>query len=298
MTNSLPKLLITGSSGQLGTALQHHERARDFSLIALGHAELDISNTLALDDIINSKKPDIIINTAAYTAVDKAESETSLAEAINHLGPAKLALICKRYSIPLIHVSTDYVFDGRATTPYQETYSSHPLNVYGLTKWRGEEAIRTQLNEHLILRVSGVFSAYGNNFLKTMLRLGDERETLAIVSDQTTCPTYAGHIADVIYQLASKLSHWGTYHYCDSPATTWYEFAREIFSAAAHWQTPRLKNLRAITTAEYPTAASRPLYSVLNCDKIQRDYGIHSSQWQDGIKASLTTLFNKKVIST
>lgn len=298
MTNSLPKILITGSQGQVGTALQNCDDAKAFTLITLPRAQLDITNKSVIDAIINENKPDIIVNTAAYTAVDKAESNQSAAYAANHLGAEELAKRCQHYSIPLIHLSTDYIFNGKHATPYQENDEAQPINIYGHSKWCGEEAIREHLKEHIILRISGVFSAYGNNFLKTMLRLGVEREELSIVSDQTICPTYAGHIAQVIFHIAKQLSYWGTYHYCDGPATSWYDFAREIFAEAINWQSLRVNTLHAITTNDYPTPARRPAYSVLDCTKIQRDFGVAPFNWRDGIKSSLNTLHNQKVIST
>ena len=229
MRNS-PKILITGSDGQVGSALRAHVAAKNFHLIACNRENMDITNPVSIQQAISQFSPDIIINTAAYTAVDKAETHIEEVMQVNHIGTEHLAIACKRNNIPLIHLSTDYVFDGSNTLPYRENDTANPINVYGKSKWLGEQSIREHCEQHIILRVSGVFSEYGNNFMKTILRLANERKELNIIADQITCPTYASHIANVIYSLIPNLHTWGTYHYCDAPAVSWHEFLLPLFN--------------------------------------------------------------------
>lgn len=286
MTNSLLKVLITGADGQLGRALQHHAKANLFNLIPCSRTALNIIDEASIQQALKQHRPDVVINTAAYTAVDKAEQEKEVAERINTQGPALLAAMCQANNIPLIHISTDYVFDGKKDIPYKETDTTHPINVYGQTKLLGEQAISANHNHAIILRVSSVFSEYGNNFLKTMLRLARERDTLRVVDDQIACPTYAGHIADVIYQLISNFKP-GIYHYCDRPAVTWHHFAKAIIEAAAEEETLKVKEVLPITTAEYPTPAKRPPYSALDCRLIQKTFSIEQRDWQAALPTIL-----------
>jgi dTDP-4-dehydrorhamnose reductase len=283
MKNYLPKLLITGSDGQVGNALRSHENSHHFQIIPCNRELMDITHPDVIEQAIAKFSPDIIVNTAAYTAVDKAENDVDKAMLINHSGARHLATACKKHHIPLIHLSTDYIFDGEKSSPYLEDDAVKPINIYGESKWLGEQAVREQCEKYIILRVSAVFSKYGNNFLKTMLRLGNERKELNVVADQITSPTYAGNIATVIYSLAGNLKNWGTYHYCDAPLASWHQFASAIIKNA---NLP-VEKINAITTAEYPTPAKRPAYSVLNCSKLKRDYGIHQADWTQAV-ATLT----------
>lgn len=290
MKNYLPKILITGSNGQLGHALLASSFAREFQIMKCGRDELDITNLTAIQDALTEFSPDIIINAAAYTAVDKAESETEQAVLANHIGAENLALACEYQQISLIHVSTDYVFDGQKAAPYREQDAVNPINFYGESKWLGEQAVREQCEKHIILRVSGVFSEYGNNFLKTMLRLAKERKELNIVADQITCPTYAGHIANAIFSLIHSEPKWGTYHYCDKNPVSWHEFATAIIDAARQFMSLSVENINAITTAEYPLPAKRPPYSVLDCHKLEKEYGIKQSEWTSPLNKILRNL--------
>lgn len=291
----MKKILITGGAGQLALALLKHPEATSFSLTHLNHHECDISNPTALTNTLKQHAPDVIINTAAYTAVDLAESEHEKADAANHLGAHHLATYCKTKNIRLIHVSTDYVFDGEANTPYQEDAPIHPLNYYGASKAAGEQTIRATLENHLILRVSAVFSEHGKNFLKTMLALAKEREYLSVVTDQITCPTDAHAIAGALYQMVKQEQHRGTYHFCSEPPVSWHHFAACIFGTAiAEYNAEfKLHTFKRITTKDYPTAAKRPAYSVLDCEKIQRDFGIEQPHWQAGIERVLTQLMKE-----
>lgn len=282
-----PKILITGGQGQLARALSTHPHAKKLRITTCSRDECDITNPDSISHVLSSYSPDIIINTAAYTAVDKAESEPDLAALINHQGAQNLANACAKREIPLIHLSTDYVFDGTKSSPYIEDDLPNPINVYGKTKWQGEEAIRKKLLAHVILRVSGIFSEYGNNFFKTILKLAAEKSDLHIVADQITCPTYAMDVADTLLTMACSLNHFGTYHYCGKPAVSWHDFAVAIIEKAKQSRTLSVQTIQAITTLEYHAAAKRPAYSVLDCQKIERDFGIHQPEWRTGIVAAL-----------
>ena len=293
MTNYLPKLLITGANGQLGTTLKRHPLGYAFQLIPCSRAELDISEDAAVVNALRHHQPSIVINTAAYTAVDKAEAESSQAMLINAIGAQNLAQRCEEARIPLIHLSTDYVFDGKKDQAYQEQDPPNPLNVYGETKWLGEEAIRKHCERHIILRLSGVFSEFGNNFLKTMLRLADEKETMNIVDDQITCPTYTNDIAAALFTIASNPTTFGTYHYCSMPPVSWFDFAVAIITKAQTIRPMKVTKMNAIDTTHYPTPAKRPSYSVLNCSKIKADYDLNQSSWEDAVQHIVPTLIKE-----
>lgn len=287
MNTSLPNILITGASGQLGTALQSHPLAMSFNLIPLSRTFLDITNPDSITNAIEVYAPSIIINAAAYTAVDKAESEPEQCARINRDGARFLADACQQHQIPLIHLSTDYVFDGTAATPYKETDAVNPINVYGKTKLKGEQEIQARCDRHVILRVSGIFSTYGQNFLNTILRLARERVELGIVADQLTCPTPANAIAGALYALCNNLSHWGVFHYCSQPPTSWYEFAKAIIEEARQYRPLTVTTMNALKTHEYKTAAKRPPYSVLDCTKIKTHYGIEQPDWHQALKTDI-----------
>jgi dTDP-4-dehydrorhamnose reductase len=266
------KILITGSHGQVGSEIVK----RMPNCIAYGRDELDITDIQQVRKKVEQQLPHIIINCAAYTAVDKAEAEPDLAFAINKTGPENLAKVCSEQNIFLMHISTDYIFDGTKKTPYVETDKSNATSVYGITKWQGEEAVRNHCKNHLILRVSWVFGEYGHNFVKTMLRLSKEKDELKIVDDQIGCPTYAGDIADVLLKI-SKNPKTGTYHYCGKPEISWYGFAKVILKECSTKIIP-------IKTREYPTPAKRPHNSVLNCDLFMKTFNMELSEWQNGLK--------------
>ena len=256
------KVLVTGAKGQVGSEIVKAVPA-GFTVIGLGSNELDITNQQQVTAVIAQYKPDLIINAAAYTAVDKAESDSDNAYAVNQQAVAWLAQAAKQADIPLFHISTDYVFDGESTTPYKETDPVNPQSVYGMSKLAGEQVLAATHNKHIILRTSWVFGAEGNNFVKTMLRLGKERDELSVVADQHGCPTSASSIAKALWQLAEKYKTertlpWGIYHFSNSPACTWYEFACEIFEQAVKAGVlERKPEVQPITTAEYPTPAKR-----------------------------------------
>ena len=280
------KVLVTGANGQVGSELVRQGEHIGLEMLVTGRGELDISQRDAVDSFIRMSKPDIVINAAAYTAVDRAESEPELAYAINRDGAAFLAQACADNSLPMFHISTDYVFDGCKQAAYCETDSPNPENVYGKGKLEGDHAIESILEQHLILRVSWVFGVSGNNFVKTMLRLGKERDILKVVADQYGGPTWAGAIADTLLKLVKRwdddeIIPWGTYHYAGQPATTWKAFAEEIFEQAEILgMIDKRPRIDSITTAEYPTPAQRPVNSVFNCTKIARELGIPQPDWR------------------
>ena len=290
------KILITGAQGQVGKELSAISINKGFDVVAAGRVDLDITETQIVEEYISQHQPDIVINAAAHTAVDKAESEQDLAFAINHNGAKNIALACSKLTIPLLHISTDYVFDGSQSDPYSENDAVSPLGVYGESKWQGEEVIRKNLESHIILRVAWVFGAQGNNFVKTMLRLGKDRDELNVVADQFGGPSPAKNIAETLINLVEqyqkdKTLTWGTYHYCGKSKTTWYDFATEIFKLAFEIGLLDKKvKVNPITTAEYPTPAKRPSNSMLNCTKLKTTFGIDMPEWKDALKKVLTEL--------
>jgi dTDP-4-dehydrorhamnose reductase len=294
MTNYLPRILVTGGNGQLATALAKHERAKEFSMTLCSHAELDITQSAAIQEALGKYLPDIVINTAAYTAVDKAETETSLADLNNHIGAGLLGLACHKHQIKLFHLSTDYVFDGKTKGEYLEDDITSPINIYGKTKLLGEQAIQNNCPNHVILRVSGVFSEYGSNFLRTIMRLAHERTSLKVVSDQVTCPTYAGDIADALFSMVLAPSHKGIYHFCSKNPTSWHHFAQSIINTAKEFETVTIDEVQAVTTAEYHTDAKRPQHSVLDCSKIAMTYNIQQPNWKNAIKHIIPKLIRER----
>lgn len=284
------RLLITGGAGQLGCALLSHPACHHHTIYAPSHRDLDITDINALHRCLKQFPAECIINTAAYTAVDKAEQESDLALHINQFGAENIATICAENHIKLIHLSTDYIFGGDQQIPYSENDSPHPLNVYGLSKWLGECAIRETAPEHIILRVSGVFSEYQHNFCKTMLRLAQEKPCLKIVSDQITCPTDAFEIAHVLYQLIQHPELTGTWHFCSEVPTSWFEFTKAILAAIPPQKLVMAKEIIPISAAEFNAPAARPAYSVLNCQKIKSQLNLTLPNWQDGIQRVLRAL--------
>ncbi|QPI41851.1 MULTISPECIES: dTDP-4-dehydrorhamnose reductase [Pectobacterium] len=280
------KILLTGANGQLGRCFQ--DRLPDhWQIWSTDASELDITDLKQVEAAVARYQPDAIVNAAAYTAVDKAESESVLAEKINVTGPHNLAAVAHEKGIRLVHVSTDYVFDGHATTPYIESNTTNPLSVYGKTKLAGEQAVTKAAPDSIIVRTAWVFSEYGNNFVKTMLRLAKERDALSIVADQKGCPTYAGDLAQAIISLLEKNAESGIYHYCGDKEVSWYEFAKIIFEMAKQQGViDKLPQLTAITTEKYPTPAHRPQYSSLSCEKIAR-LTIKPSDWVGALSRTL-----------
>ena len=273
-------VLVTGASGQLGQALQSiGPEYKDITFYFASSREADITDISGLETIFSRIAPDYCINAAAYTAVDKAESDSENAYKVNVEGAANIAKVCNKYNTALIHVSTDFVFDGNKTTPYTEEDETNPQGVYGRTKREGEIEIKKNLREHYIVRTSWLYSQYGNNFMKTMLRLAAERESLGVVNDQTGTPTHAVDLARAIMTIiTSGIKQYGVYHYSNEGETTWYGFADKIFEVNAIDI-----DLKPIPTEAYPTPAKRPAYSVLDKSKIKKVFGIEISNWEDRV---------------
>jgi dTDP-4-dehydrorhamnose reductase len=288
------KILLTGSNGQVGFELQKKLNALG-DVIATNREELDLTNPDALRQFIDQTRPDIIINPAAYTAVDKAESEPELAYKINVTAPEVLAGKARELDVPLVHFSTDYVFDGLKKGAYVETDPTNPQSVYGKTKCEGEEKVRTHA-KHIILRTSWVFGVHGNNFLKTMLRLIQEKDSLNIVGDQWGSPASATILADVTFKVVDTIfknknfNDYGTYHVTSEGETNWFDYASLIASELIKLDT-NIKcgpdQIRSILTSEYPTPAKRPLNSRLNTDKLKKTFMLELPQWESEVKKVL-----------
>ena len=277
-------LLVFGRTGQVARELQHLA-----PVLALGRDAADLAQPGACAAAIHAHRPRAVINAAAYTAVDRAEDEADLATAINGAAPAEMALACAALNIPLVHISTDYVFPGTGHHPWAPGDTTQPANAYGRSKWAGEQGIRTSGCTHAILRTSWVFSAHGTNFVKTMLRLSDTRDQISVVDDQIGGPTPARAIAAACLAIAGQLQEapekTGTYHFCGAPDVSWCSFARAIFSL-----TGRPTRVQAISTNAYPTPAARPLNSRLDCNTTTSVFGLARPDWHAGLKECLTQL--------
>jgi dTDP-4-dehydrorhamnose reductase len=287
------KILVLGCKGQLGRCLNDQLTNTDHEVIYTSREQIDIADFGVTKSKILEFSPDLIINATAYTAVDHAEEDQKNANLINHLAVKNIADICNQLECWLIHVSTDYVFDGNTKIPYKEDDKTNPQGVYGETKLKGELAIQASGCKHIIIRTAWVFSEYGNNFLKTMLRLGAERDELSIVGDQMGCPTYAQDIARSIVEIIPQLNsreYNGIYHYCGDQPCSWYEFANAIFDQAMTNNLKIPSIVKSIETSAYPTPAKRPAFSVLDCSKIENECGVPSSNWQEGISQVIRKL--------
>lgn len=277
-------VLVTGANGQLGQSLQFiAEKYPEISFVFCNSSELNITDKNNCEDQFAKHKPNYCINAAAYTAVDKAESEPEKAFAINVTGPKNLAEVCKEFNTTLIHISTDFVFDGLATTPYSETDSPNPTGVYGQTKLDGEKAVQSILEKHIIIRTSWVYSQFGNNFMKTMLRLSVDRKEISVVNDQIGTPTNAVDLAKAILKIVTSNNQQPTtnnlFNFSNLGQCSWYDFAKEIF----------IQNnidiiVNPISTDQYPTPAKRPAYSVLDKSKIESVFGIEILDWKKSLK--------------
>lgn len=290
------RILVTGANGQIGWELSKGGAKRGFDILALDRATLDITDPSAVNREVSGSGASVVVNGAAYTAVDQAESEPELAFAVNRDGPAYLASSCAEVGVPLVHISTDFVFDGEKQGPYLETDPISPLSIYGASKAAGEVAVRERLREHIILRTSWVYGAHGHNFVKTMLRLGREKEVVRVVADQHGCPTYAADMAETILAIAGQITRgreitWGTYHYCGKGVTSWYDFAEAILELASEYVSLKVKQVEAISTAEYPTQAKRPANSVLDCSLVERYFGIVCKPWKESLGRMLKQVF-------
>ena len=276
-------ILVFGGHGQLGQELTRTPAAMGTPFTALARADADIGDSAAVKRAIDRVRPSLVVNAAAYTNVDRAEADCDTAERNNTAAPALIAAACAVAEIPLIHMSTDYVFGGEKLGAYVETDPVAPLGVYGRTKAAGEQAVRVALDRHIILRTSWLYGAFGQNFLKTVLRLTAEQEELRIVADQRGSPTSTRDLAAAILRIAPDLiagkAVWGTYHFAGTGVTTWHGFAERIVAAQAPL-TGRRPPVRAVTTAEFPRPARRPANSALDCSRFARVFGFSAGAWE------------------
>jgi dTDP-4-dehydrorhamnose reductase len=291
------RVLIVGKAGQLASALTEiAAMTRGVDAVALGRPDLDSTDAASVARAMEEVRPEVVVNAAAYTAVDKAETEPDAAFALNGHGARLLADASERCGAAIIHVSTDYVFDGEKPAPYVETDQTGPVNVYGRSKLEGEFAVRMGNPRHLILRTAWVHSATGANFVRTMLRLAGERKALRVVDDQVGSPTYAPHLAEVVIALAQEMAaagdgdpRWGTYHAAGTGTVSWCGLAREVFRLSAASGGPSAE-VEAIGTQDYPTPARRPGNSRLDCQRLRTVYGLALPPWQSGVAACVGRL--------
>lgn len=289
--SNIKSILVTGSNGQLGQSLKSiATEYPEYQLHFVTRDELDLGDIENISTYFQKNRFDLIINCAAYTAVDKAEQETQLADAINHLAVKKIAEIAKEYDTVLIHFSTDYVFDGTSHKPYVETDPISPQSSYGASKLKGEQALQGVMPRGCIIRTSWVYSEFGSNFVKTMLKLGQERTALAVIFDQIGSPTYAKDLAQAIMQIVANnrmqnQAEFPIYHYSNEGVCSWYDFAKAIFE---------INHINCVVspieTKDYPTPAKRPHYSLLNKAKIKHDYDLSIPYWKDSLKRCLKKL--------
>lgn len=289
------KILITGSGGQLGRELINQGQLKGFSVQAPSEDDMDITDLEKIDRCMAFHQPEVVINAAAYTQVDKAESEAALAFAVNTTGSANLARMCAKNKIPLVHISTDYVFDGQKGRSYLETDAISPVGIYGRSKAEGEIEIRSHLKEHIILRTSWLYGIHGHNFAKTMLKLATTKPKIRVVADQYGSPTNAADLAQTILIISDRMQFnndvdWGTYHYCGQGVISWYNFAEKIVGLARLYADVKTTRIEPITTADYPTRALRPIYSALDCSRIQKHFGINPKPWQKSLEITIKEL--------
>jgi dTDP-4-dehydrorhamnose reductase len=292
------KVVITGANGQLGRELVRQCQAFDFEVHAFDHQQCDIADENCIQQVLAQLCPAVVINAAAYTQVDRAEAEPDLAHAVNTDGPSYLAQYCAAHHLALIHISTDYVFDGTKNQPYRENDPIAPLGIYGRSKAQGEAAIRSLLPNHIIVRTSWLYGVCGHNFVKTILRLAAEKKILKVVADQFGSPTSAADLAETILiitrQIANPDKHlWGTYHYCGAGITSWHGLAEKIIELAAPYTKLRTRQVQAISTADWPTTAPRPPCSALNCARLKRQFGVDLLPWQLSLKETIERIFSK-----
>lgn len=280
-------VLVTGGNGQLAQCINDVRISYpNIDFVFTDVEDLDITNQEQLNLFFESNTFDWCINCAAYTAVDQAEIHSELANKINTIGAKNLAIACKKNNLKLIHVSTDFIFDGNSKKPYTEEDKPNPISVYGASKLKAEQEIQSILNEHFIIRTSWLYSEFGHNFLKTMMRLAKDKSEINVVNDQIGTPTYAKDLALVILEIINLNSkNYGTYHYSNSGTTTWYDFARSIFEFKG-------VNIRVnpIKTKDYPILAKRPAYSVLDTSKIKQTLNIQILNWKDSLKVAISNL--------
>lgn len=290
----MKRVMVTGAGGMTGSEVSERARAAGWEVCALSHAELDVTDSFAVREVFRQFRPDVAINAAAYTAVDHAESEPDVAAAINTEGPRNVACAAEELRIPIVHISTDYVFDGRARSPYMPEAAPNPLNIYGKTKLGGEDAVRSETEDYVVVRTSWVFSHRGSNFVRSMLRLAAERDELRVVNDQVGRPTAAGDLADALLVVADRLVEnrklQGTYHFANAGETSWFAFAQAIFADDARPRAVAPPQLVPIQTREFPTEAQRPAYSVLDSSSFSSAFGVVPRPWREALHDTLARM--------
>lgn len=288
------KILVIGREGQLARGLAE-AAGTGLEIVAIGRPQIDVTDPRSVTEAIARERPGVVVNAAAYTAVDRAESEPDIAMAVNGAGAEHVARACAAGAIPLVHLSTDYVFDGNKKQPYVEGDAVGPINAYGRSKLDGELRLARACPQHLILRTAWVHSPWGTNFVRTMLRLAGERPQIRVVDDVRGSPTYAPHLAEVVLALARKIKSdaaavpWGTYHAVSAGDTTWCGFAREVFRCAREHGLPAAEVV-PIGTADYPTAARRPMNSRLDCTALRTSFGLQLPDWRQGVRDCVARL--------
>lgn len=293
-------MVVTGLEGQVVRCLLDTAAAADLQIEAVGRPQLDLTAPEeTIFERINAAAPDVIVNAAAYTQVDRAEAEVDLAFAVNEAGARSVARAARRVHVPLIHLSTDYVFDGMKSTPYSEDDLPHPATVYGASKLAGERAVLAEQPNSAVLRTAWVFSPFGANFVRTMLRLAEQRDEIGVVSDQIGNPTSASEIAHGIIAVARNLnqkddpSHRGVFHMTAAGEASWADFAEQVLATAAKAGGPNASVTR-IATADYPTAATRPANSRLNCEKLARTHGVRLPEWRASVQSVVRRLLDDR----
>lgn len=291
------KILITGSEGQLGWELLRQAGSYNIETVGLDLPELDITVESGIANAFKKHKPDILVNASAYTNVDGAEADGETCFAVNVNGAQKLASSCKSAKITMIHISTDYVFDGRNKIPYTENDPVSPVNVYGRSKAESETGVRNILEKHIIFRTSWLYGVHGHNFVKTILMLGKEKEVIGVVSDQFGSPTSAADLAETILEIASRIMNkyeiaYGTYHYCGEGITSWHGFAEKIIETAKQYSSLTTTHVKPLTTGDYSTKAKRPAFSALDCSLIKQKFGIVPKVWQKSLEEVIGRIFS------
>ena len=287
-----PRILVTGSNGQLGKELKVVSSAYPgYEFLFLSREDMPIHHFELVRNFFKTSHPQYCINCAAYTHVDKAEQESELAFQVNGEAVGVLAAVCKEYETKFIHISTDYVFDGKATHPYKEEFPPHPQNVYGASKLEGEKEAMQFNSDSIIIRSSWVYSEFGKNFVRTMLQLMERQNEISVVNDQSGSPTYAFDLAEVILQIISS-GKWfpGIYHYCNEGVISWYDFAKAICDLSGNQC-----KIKPISTKEYPTPAARPAYSVLDTTKIKRSYAIQTKNWRESLTDCIEKIKSRSI---
>jgi len=289
------KTLVFGAAGQLGYELMRQGKALNLDIQGVDLPQTDITDPRQVTGVFADNRPLLAINAAAYTNVDGAESEPEMAMAINKDGPANIARACAENKIPLIHISTDYVFDGKKGTPYQETDPVSPIGVYGRSKAEGESSLRSVIGEHIILRTAWLYGSHGHNFVKTIMKLAREKDEIRVVSDQYGSPTSAADLAETILSIAKIIRQnsaigWGTYHYSGKGIISWHEFAQAIVDLCRRHVKVKTTRVDPIKTVDYPTRVERPSYSALDCTLINKHFGISPKAWLDSLAITVHEL--------